>query len=395
MNGETPFRLGIVAGEESGDLLAADLVAALRARAGRPVELVGVGGKHLEAQGLASRFDSSEIALMGFTAVVARLPTLLRRIGETARALAEARPDCVVLVDIPDFNLRVAKKLRALAPTLPIIQYVCPSVWAWRPGRAPAMRGSVDRILCLLPFEVDELKRLGGPPGTYVGHRLVHDPGMLAARAAQSTRQKRRGERPTLLLLPGSRRSEVEGLIDAFGETLAIMKGQGHSPRLVLPTVPKVADLVRSKVAGWADKPEIVVGQEEKWRAFGAADAALAASGTVSLELALAGVPHVSCYKLDMIARLAFSMIPVWSGSLPNLIAGYPIVPEYFDRFVRPAFLARLLPRLMEETPARAAQLAGFADVAGKMATDRPAGDIAAEAVMKVTESKGSRAVEQ
>ena len=173
MTDRGPLKIALVAGEESGDLLGADIVAALQAATGREVRLVGLGGRHLVRQGLVPLFDASEIAVMGLAAVVADLPRLMRRIGETARAIVAESPDCLVTIDSPDFTLRVARKVRAANPSIPIIHYVCPSVWAWRPGRAPAMKPHVDQILCILPFEPDELQRLGGPPGTFVGHRLT------------------------------------------------------------------------------------------------------------------------------------------------------------------------------------------------------------------------------
>ncbi|MGO4834246.1 lipid-A-disaccharide synthase, partial [Rhizobiaceae sp. 2RAB30] len=183
---DRPLRIAIVAGEESGDLLGADLVRALAVKTGRGVELIGVGGRHLQQLGLKSRFDPADIALMGLTAVLKDLPRLIMRIGQTARFVADHNPDCLMTVVGPDLNRREAKKLRAQAPAIPIVHYVCPSVWAWRPGRASAMRPHVDRVLCLLPFEPSELKRLGGPPGSYVGHRLSTEPGVVAAAEAQS-----------------------------------------------------------------------------------------------------------------------------------------------------------------------------------------------------------------
>ena len=190
MNAALPLKIGIVAGEESGDLLGADIVAALKAATGREVELVGVGGRHLRAHGLRPLFDAGDIALMGFSAVFRDLPRLVRRIGETARAIAAAAPDCLVTIDSPDFTLRVARKVRAANPDIPIVHYVCPSVWAWRPGRAAAMKPYVDHVLCILPFEPAELQRLGGPPGTFVGHRLTGDAGRACrgGSAGQATR---------------------------------------------------------------------------------------------------------------------------------------------------------------------------------------------------------------
>ena len=152
MAAERPFKIAIVAGEESGDLLGADLIEALRRKSGRDITLVGLGGRHLKAQGLVPPFDASEIALMGVSAVLAGLPRLMRRISQTAALVGAEKPDCLITIDSPDFSLRVARKVRAAHPSIPIVHYVCPSVWAWRPGRALAMRPYVDHILCILPF---------------------------------------------------------------------------------------------------------------------------------------------------------------------------------------------------------------------------------------------------
>ncbi|MEQ9246500.1 MAG: lipid-A-disaccharide synthase, partial [Nitratireductor sp.] len=299
-----PLKIAIVAGEESGDLLGADLIEALRRESGSDVELLGVGGRGLIAQGLESIFDAEEIALMGVSAIVRDLPRLIRRIGQTAKAVADAGPDCLITIDSPEFSLRVAKKVRALAPSIPIIHYVCPSVWAWRPGRAPAMRPHVDEVLCLLPFEPAELERLGGPAGTFVGHRLASDPNILAAAQAHlSGAAKAPDEQRSLLLLPGSRRGEVSRLLQPFGETVRHLHEAGHDFRVLMPTVPHVSSMIEAAVKDWPKKPEIILDQKRKWQAFAEADAALACSGTVSLELALARVPTILCYKTDFVAR--------------------------------------------------------------------------------------------
>ncbi|RJT36171.1 lipid-A-disaccharide synthase [Mesorhizobium waimense] len=382
---EKPLKIAIVAGEESGDLLGADIIAALKRTTGREIRLVGIGGRHLQALGLKSLFDGSEIALMGFSAILRDLPRLIRRIGQTASAIAAEKPDCLITIDSPDFSLRVARKVRAADPSIPIVHYVCPSVWAWRPGRAVAMKPYVDHILCILPFEVKALARLGGPPGTYVGHRLTQDPGVLAAARAQGQARDLSQDRvKTLLVLPGSRRGEVRRLIDAFGKTVSVLHQRGHRLRLLLPTVPHVADLVRTSVASWDEKPEIILEPDRKWQAFGKADAALIASGTVSLELALSGVPMVSCYKLDPVARLVMPhLISVWSALLPNLISDRALVPEFYDQYVLPENLARQLQALFADTGMRAWQKDGFAEIARRMATNRPSGDIAAEVVLR------------
>lgn len=378
-----PLRLAIIAGEESGDLLGADLVRALKKSGGRPVELIGVGGHHLQAEGLKSLFDPAEIALMGFTAVIGKLPRLLGRIGEAARAIAAAKPDCLVTIDTPDFSLRVARKVRAAAPGVPIVHYVCPSVWAWRPQRAAAMKPHVDHVLCLLPFEPDELARLGGPPGTFVGHRLSHEPGLVAAAEAQRRHVlPAAGETRTLLVLPGSRTVEVKRLLAPFGATVEVLRQRGQRLRLLLPTVPHVRAMVEEGTADWPQRPEILHGADAKFQAFAEADAALSASGTALLELAIAGVPMLSCYRLDAIIKLLSFLITPWSAALPNLVADRLVVPEFYDGYVRPQYMARALEALLADTELRRWQLSGFEEVRRRLATDRPSGEIAAGVVL-------------
>jgi lipid-A-disaccharide synthase len=256
------------------------------------------------------------------------------------------------------------------------------------------MRPYVDRILCLLPFEPDELARLGGPPGVFVGHRLSGDPGVLAAARMQAApRDPSPGREKTLLLLPGSRRGEVRRLIEPFGDTVSVLRARGHRLRLLLPTVPHVAQMVREAIGNWPQQPEVVLDAARKWQAFGEADAALIASGTVSLELALSGVPMISCYKLDPVMRMAQGMVRVWSGVLPNLVADRPIVPEAYNRYVQPVSLARYIEALWDDTLLRQWQKNGFAEVRRLMDTDRPAGEIAAGVVMELIE--GNRAAGQ
>jgi lipid-A-disaccharide synthase len=281
--------------------------------------------------------------------------------------------------------LRVARKVRAANPSIPIIHYVCPSVWAWRPGRAAAMKPYVDHVLCILPFEVKELERLGGPPGTYVGHRLMHDAGVLAAAKAQDLPRDLAADRvKTLLVLPGSRRGEVRRLLESFGETVSLLRSRGHRLRLILPTVPHVAELIRAGVTRWDEKPEIILDPQRKWQAFGKADAALIASGTVSLELALAGVPMISCYRLDPVARTAAPyLVSVWSALLPNLISDRALVPEFYNEYVKPNNLCRQLEALFADGGMRAWQKEGFDEIRRRMATEKPSGDIAAGVVLR------------
>ena len=380
------LKIAFVVGEESGDALAADLLAALRARHGGDVSAVGVGGSQLQALGLETLFDPHEIALFGISSVIAKLPRLLSLIRSTAGKIAAENPDFLVIVDSPDFTHRVAKRVRAARPDIPILNYVCPSVWAWRQGRAKAMRQYVDEVLAILPFEPDFLKQLDGPPATYVGHRLASDPLMLAAFAAQSAIELDRfsdWKRPIrLLCLPGSRRGEIERHMGVMGETLADLQQRGRKVQALLQTLPKQEGLVRKLARDWAVKPEISTDMEGKAASFSSADAALAASGTVTLELALAGIPAVSIYKLDPFMRLFRRHVKIWTASLPSLIADQPIIPEFIDDMMRPGQLARELEKLARPGPSRDAQLQGFELVRERVQTERPSGELAAERVL-------------
>ena len=384
------IKLAVIAGEVSGDLLGADLVRALRPLVGGDLSLVGVGGEALEVEGLTSLFDYSELSIMGISQVLARLPKLILRIRQTANAIIAARPDILVIIDSPDFTHRVARIVAKALPDLPIVDYVCPSVWAWKPERAVKMRPYIDHVLAVLPFEPEVMERLGGPPTTYVGHRLASDADVLAVRRRQVEKQAA-GSDPaaaTCLLLPGSRASEISRLLPAFGETAQELRSRHPQMRFLLPTVSRQEDLVRRITASWAVRPEISVGAEAKWRAFAQADAAIAASGTVILELALAGIPVVSTYKADWIIRLMHKRIKIWTAAIPNLVADYPVVPEYLNEAVRPGALARWVERLSEPTPEREAMLAGFRTVWQRMETERPPGETAAGIVLSVLQNK-------
>ncbi|MFK3667371.1 lipid-A-disaccharide synthase [Ochrobactrum teleogrylli] len=388
-NTSRPLKIAIVAGEESGDLLGADLIDALRLQTDRLVDLVGVGGDHLAARGLKTFFDPHEIALMGLGAIIKNLPGLVLRIRQTARQIVAEKPDCVLLIDSPDFTHRVAKKIRAADPSIPIVKYIAPSVWAWRPQRARAMRAYIDHVLTVLPFEVDVMERLNGPQATYVGHRLSSYAPIIETRAAQLALEPQRSEagKHTLLLLPGSRRTEIQMLMEPFARAVEELSQRVEKLEVILPTLPRIEAMVRDLSRDWAVKPLIVVGDEEKWKAFSRADAALAASGTVSLELALSRIPSVLSYKADWFARkFLMPKITIWSAALPNIIADEPVVPEFFNEFVRPGMLARNLERLMRPGSARQAQLDGFDAVASVMATERPSGEIGARVLLDAIE---------
>ena len=198
-----PSRLFVIACEESGDRLGGALMRALRSTSPRAIDFIGIGGTDMAEQGLASLFPIDDLAIVGFNAVFARLPLLVRRINETVDAVLREQPDGLIIIDSPDFTHRVARRVRKAAPQIPIVDYVSPSVWAWRPGRARAMRRYVDHLLALLPFEPEAHKRLGGPPCTYVGHPLTE--AVADLRPDERERARRNADPPVLLVLPGSR----------------------------------------------------------------------------------------------------------------------------------------------------------------------------------------------
>jgi lipid-A-disaccharide synthase len=383
------LRIAVVAGEVSGDLLGADLIAALKRIHSGPVEIMGVGGEGLQAEGLTSLFDFSELSVMGITQVLARLPKLLGRIRQTAAAIVAARPDILLVIDSPDFTHRVARRVRAAMPDLPVIDYVCPSVWAWKEYRARQMLDYVDHVLAVLPFEPMVMEHLGGPATTYVGHRLTADPCLLEARRQRAARAQdgRRDDR-TILLLPGSRSSEIVKLLPFFRDAVDELVARNGAMRFVLPTVQHKEALVRNAIAEWPTKPEVVVGAAVKWQAFADADAAMAASGTVVLELALAGVPTVSTYRTDWIMRFLTSGIKTWTGALPNLIADYPVVPEYLNEIIRGASLARWMERLSADTLQLRAMTEGYDLVWQRMQTQKPPGEHAAEILLDLLKKK-------
>ena len=353
--------LHLIAAEESGDALGAALARALVAREGGAVRLSGVGGRDMAAAGIVSPFAIEELSIIGATAIPRRLPMILRRIRETADAVIAARPDALVIIDSPEFTHRVARRVRRHAPSIPIIDYVSPTVWAWRPWRARTMRRYVDCVLAILPFEPAAHERLGGPPCVYVGHPLVERIAGLRPNAEE--KQRRDSDPPLVLVLPGSRASEVRRLLAIFGQAIGQVAVRVGAIELVLPTVPHLLARVRDGVAGWPVQPRIVVEPAEKWAQFRKARVALAASGTVTLELALAGVPTVAAYRIPMIEYLvaqAARLPELFSIILANLVIGEKIVPELLQRDCAPEKLADALVPLLTDTPARRRQLEAF-----------------------------------
>ncbi len=372
----------VIAAEESGDRLGAGLIRALREKLGPQATFSGIGGSHMAEQGLVSLFPTEQLAIIGIVAIPKRLPMILRRIREATDAVLAAKPDVLVIIDSPDFTHRVARRVRARDPSIPIVDYVSPTVWVWRPGRARKMRAYVDHLLAVLPFEPEVHRKLGGPPCSYVGHPLLDDLGALRPDANEQAR--RVAQPPVLLVLPGSRRSEIRRNMAIFGETLRLLREQGVAFEPVLPTVPHLAESVRAVAAGWPVQPDIVVGEVAKRAAFRAARAALAKSGTVTLELALAGVPMVTAYRVtELEAFIARRVIQTSSIILPNLILGENVIPEFLQQDFTAENLAPALRDVLGDTPARQRQVEAFAKLEQIMSTGgRKPSVLAAEGVV-------------
>jgi lipid-A-disaccharide synthase len=332
----------ITAGEPSGDRLGAALMAALRHL--RPdIAFHGVGGPQMQAQGLTTLFPMEELSVMGLAEVLPKYAALKRRIAETAAAcVASGLP--LLTIDSPDFSFRVHKALRAADPARPVIHYVAPSVWAWRPGRAAAMAAHTDHVLAVLPFE-PPLMTAHGMTCDFVGHPVVSEP-----RATPRPRD-------LLLVLPGSRRAEVSRLAPVFGEVAA-----GMGMDIALPTVPAVEGLVRDLTRNWKIAPQIIVDPAEKRQAFADARVALAASGTVSLELAANAVPMVIAYDMNPLTLwLMRRMALVDTVTLVNLVSETRTVPEFLGPACRPDRITPALQALVRDGPARQAQAEAMA----------------------------------
>lgn len=379
------LRIFLVAGEHSGDALGGKLMAALTARCNGRVHYLGVGGETMEQAGLPSQFPLSDVAVMGPLNILARLPRLVSRVYRTVDAAVAAEPDAVVIIDAPEFTHPIAKRIRKRAPSIPIIDYVSPSVWAWRSGRARKMRPYVDHVLALLPFEPAAHERLGGPPCSYVGHPLIErlewiqglDPTALAERLQLDP------ARPVIVVLPGSRTSEVTRLMQPFGATIEELHNRRLRPQIIIPAVPHVRAIIQQHVQSWREPPYFVEGDEDKFRAFRLAHAALAASGTVTLELALAGTPMVVGYRVDRLAAQLRHLVKVHSVVLANLVLEENAFPEYLQENCTPEKMADAIEPLLRDTPESRAQLAALARIPQRMLIDGATpSDLAADIVL-------------
>ena len=358
------MKVFLIAGEPSGDKLGAALMEGLSSLRD-DIEFIGVGGAAMQAQGLTSLFPMSDLSVMGIAEVAPKYFHLKRRIRETAKAVIDADPDVLVTIDSPDFCLRVAKIVKqdevegqTFGHDIPVVHYVAPSVWAWRPKRADKMAQWVDHVLALLPFE-PPLMTAAGMGCDFVGHPVVAEPVATDAEAQAFREQHQIGAAPLVLALPGSRQGEIARLAPRFGETLARVQREHPDLRVALPVAQGVEDQVRAQTATWTSPPILIPSDQpdQKRAAFRAADVALAASGTVSLELAAAGTPMVIAYDMNWLSRLMIGwLLQIDTVTLVNLVSETRAVPEFLGKACQPARIApAVLAMLADPTAQHAA----------------------------------------
>lgn len=356
----TAPKIFLVAVEESGDRLGAALMRALRERTGGSIAFVGVGGHEMTTEGLQSLHDIEGFSIVGFSSIPQRFPRIVRHLRGTLRILRQTRPDALVVIDSPDYNLWLARFAKRADPALPIFDYVSPSVWAWRSYRAPAMKRFISHVLALLPFEPNAHRELGGPPCSYVGHPLIEEVADL--RPNDEEARRRLANPPVVLMFPGSRRSEVERHSTIFGTAAGMLRDRIGPFDLVVPTTHNVASQVEQAVRSWPVKARIVVEKAERRAAMRVAYLALAKSGTVTLELALAGVPMVTAYRVSAVdAVIAGTLLHGSTAILANLVLGENAVPEFLQWSCTAENLTNALVDLVGDSPERRHQLEAFA----------------------------------
>ena len=352
-----PLTLMLVCGEPSGDQLGGELMAGLKLLAGDGVRITGVGGTAMAAQGLKSLFPLDDTAVMGLREVVPRIPKILRRVREASDFALATRPDAVVLIDSPDFTHRIAQRLKRTDPSVRTVNYVAPQVWASRQYRARKMGRYFDLVLALLPFEVPFFEA-HGVRAAFVGHPVIERAIRMTGGDALRARLGIAANAPLLAVLPGSRMNEVRLLLPPFRDAVARLVKSFPDLVCVLPTVPHVAAAVRAGTANWPAPLHILDGDANKFSAFDAADGALAASGTVTTELALAHTPMVVAYRFGWLTyALGRPFVSVKFATLVNIILDREAAPEFIQSRCTGANLADALVPLLSDTPARRKQI--------------------------------------
>lgn len=368
--GEAAPFLFIIAGEPSGDALGAALIAALRERTGGSLRIAGIGGEQMEAQGLRSLVPLADLAVAGVAEVLPRAPLILRRVRETIAAVRTQRPDAVITIDSSGFSWRVAHGLRRKGETLPLIHYVAPMVWAWRAGRARRMARWYDHLLTLLPFEPPYFERVG-LAASHVGHPVLESGADRGDGARFRAAHGIAADELVVAVLPGSRGGEVRRLVPVFGAALRRLEAVVGPFRVAVPTVATVADAVGAGVKDWPGRPIVLRGNAAKYDAFAASRAALAASGTVALELALAGVPMAVAYRLNPLTEMLLErVLKVRQVNLVNLLIGRPLVPEHLRRACAPEPLAASLAELIRDERVRSAHREGYDEAVRRLRGD-------------------------
>ncbi|MEQ8392897.1 MAG: lipid-A-disaccharide synthase [Thalassospira sp.] len=378
-------KIMLVAGEASGDQLGGRLMAAIKVQEPN-AQFIGVGGPRMEREGLKSLFPMNEMSVMGLIEVIPHIPHLLKRISQTADFAKKQKPDAVVTIDAPDFSFRVGKKLKGKG--VPLIHYVAPSVWAWREGRAKKIAGFLDHLLALLPFEPPYFEK-EGLSTTFIGHSAVEERNDGDGQRFRA--QHGLGDDKKLLaVLPGSRNSEVKRLLPVFRQVIDALAAKYPDARIVVPTVSKVADTVATAMKDWPLDPIVVATDQERHDAFAAANCALAASGTVSLELAIAGVPHVIAYQVNAVTGwIAKRLIKIDTVTIVNLVLGRKLIPEFLQENCKAKNIIPVLDGLLGDEPARAEQEAGFDEACTMLGFgDRAPSEKAAEQILKIITKK-------
>ena len=357
----------LVVGEPSGDALGQQLILALRELTHGKARIIGVGGERMRAAGMQSLYSITDTSVMGLREVVPNIPRILARIRQVADFAKANNPDIAVMIDSPDFTHKVASRIRRIAPELKLVDYVAPQVWASRPKRALTMAKSFDHVLCLLPFEVPIFQNVG-MGASFVGHPVIERAPRPGQGDAFRARHGIPRDQKVLLLLPGSRSNEIRFLLSVFREAIEQTSAAAGSIRIVLPTVQNVSASVRKLAAEWRKDILVVEGPDEKMGAFDAADIALAASGTVSTELALSTTPMVIGYRVGALtAAIARRFIKVPYVTLVNIILNREVVPEFIQENCTSANLSRELIRLLTNPAARLEQVTATASAVKAM----------------------------
>jgi lipid-A-disaccharide synthase len=379
----------MIAGEASGDLLGARLMQALKTKTNSQAHFVGIGGPRMQAEGLELFFPQSELAHFGLFELLRHVPHLLKRMKETEAEIRRLRPTALITIDAPDFCFRVAKKLKGAG--IPLIHYVAPTVWAWRPKRAKKIAQFLDHLLVLLPFEPPYFTR-EGLDCTFVGHSIIESQAGQGDAARFRATHNLSVDVPLLCVLPGSRRSELKKLMPLFDKSLDLIKPKHPDLRVVIPAASGMTDVVRNASRDWSIQPIITEGDQDKYDGMSASRAALACSGTVAIELAMAKLPAVIAYKISALTYALYRrMIRVRFANLVNIMHDKMVVPELLQHDCTPEKLAAAIDVLMADESARQTQITGLGDVAGWLGQGQIApSERAAQTVLDVIGNKVS-----